>query len=46
MEEETNGIFDEELLNYELKDMLSPNEEAEEVQVSLYDFLEELENEE
>ncbi len=46
MEEETNDIFDEELLNYELKDMLSPNEEAEEVQVSLYDFLEELENEE
>ena len=45
MEEDSNDIFDKNLMNYDLRDMLSANEDAEEVQVSLYDFLEELEDE-
>ena len=45
VEDEESEIFDEELLNYDLKDMLSSREDAEEVQVSLYDFLEEFEDE-
>ncbi|CAM3658996.1 hypothetical protein ERUR111494_05600 [Erysipelothrix urinaevulpis] len=37
--------FDENILTYDLKDMLTPSEESEEVQVSLYDFLEDLDDE-
>lgn len=46
VEEETNEIFDKNLLNYNLQDMLNPKEEADEVQVSLYDFLEDYDDEE
>lgn len=45
VEDEEREVFNEELLNYGLKDMLSSSEDAEEVQVSLYDFLEEFEDE-
>lgn len=45
VEDEDEEVFNEELLNYDLSDMLSASKDAEEVQVSLYDFLEELEDE-
>lgn len=45
MEEENNEVFNKDLLKYNLSDMLSSKEETGEVQVSLYDYLEELENE-
>lgn len=45
VEDDQDEAFNEELLNYDLSDMLSSSKDAEEVQVSLYDFLEELEDE-
>ena len=45
MEEGNNEVFNKDLLKYDLSDMLSSKEETGEVQVSLYDYLEELEDE-
>lgn len=44
--EESSPEFDEEILDYDLKDMLSPKEGPAEVQVSLYDYLEDMSDDE